>query len=222
MIKAMRQKFTKGFTLIELLVVIAIIGILAALLFPAIQGALLKAKALRMGSDGRQIHMAVFDENITRISLDLPTIWPGDMATNASYTSTDYFKTLMEDNIINNVNYAFFSAPGVPPANTSDSTKFTDANNAWKMTDVTEAEPDNAPLFFSRNINPGQDTSSATPATLDSTVKPFGAGYGVVITKGGKVVAIPGKFFSQSDTEFGNIGQKFFNPANVTNSIYVP
>ena len=45
----------QAFTLIELLVVIAIIGILSALLFPAIQGAILTAKVTKGANAGGQI-----------------------------------------------------------------------------------------------------------------------------------------------------------------------
>lgn len=53
------MKSTRGFTLIELLVVIAIIGILMALLFPAVNGALDAAKKAQAKNDVTQIATAV-------------------------------------------------------------------------------------------------------------------------------------------------------------------
>jgi prepilin-type N-terminal cleavage/methylation domain-containing protein len=209
MINAFRQKSKKGFTLIELLVVIAIIGILAALLFPAIQNALVRAKALRMGSDGRQIHLAVFDENISRISLDLPTVWP---AATTNGDSTAYFKYLMENGIVKGVDYSFFSAPGVTAANTTNSAQFSSANNAWKLANVSDQALDNAPFLFSRNIVVAGTTTDGA-ISLDPSIAPFGDQYAVMVTKGGRVVALPGKYFKQSDPEFGTVARRFFNPS---------
>jgi prepilin-type N-terminal cleavage/methylation domain-containing protein/prepilin-type processing-associated H-X9-DG protein len=54
-----RQKLAMGFTLIELLVVIAIIGILAALLFPALSASLERARRTSCRSNLKQIVTAM-------------------------------------------------------------------------------------------------------------------------------------------------------------------
>lgn len=53
------MKSSRGFTLIELLIVIAIIGILMALLFPAVQNAIDAAKRAQAKNDVTQIATAV-------------------------------------------------------------------------------------------------------------------------------------------------------------------
>ena len=64
-VTAIRPNTTKsGFTLTELLVVIAIIGILAAMLFPALQGALLSAKASKAGNAVKGFQNLVFSESL--------------------------------------------------------------------------------------------------------------------------------------------------------------
>jgi len=49
----------RGFTLIELLVVIAVIGIVAALITPAVNGAKQKSKDAKSASNLRQIGIAL-------------------------------------------------------------------------------------------------------------------------------------------------------------------
>jgi prepilin-type N-terminal cleavage/methylation domain-containing protein len=50
-----------AFTLVELLIVVAIVGVLAALLIPAVFGAQLTARVTRVRSDLRQIDLALHD-----------------------------------------------------------------------------------------------------------------------------------------------------------------
>jgi len=193
MIKAMRQKITKGFTLIELLVVIAIIGILAALLFPAITGALDKAKALRVSNNGKQIFLAVFDENVSRIALDLPSIWP---MSGSNSTSTAYFQMLVNDGVMQGVDFSYFAGPGLNPASSTNSADFTAVNNAWCVTaNITERTPATVPFLFTRNITAA--TTGAAPA-LNPDENPFGSNFAIVITKGGSARVIPGRQFNQN------------------------
>ena len=197
MIKAMRQKFTKGFTLIELLVVIAIIGILAALLFPAIKGAMVKAQGSKVGSAGRQIHLAVTDWNNTLTSLDIREFWPQNAAstsggTNIFTTSTEYFAYLVDEEILKGVDFSFFSAPGLQSYATTNSASFLEDGNAWCVTaNMTTKTPENVPFLFTRNISLAGDTTDGVVTLTD--VDPFGLDMCVVVTKGGSVKVIPKK-----------------------------
>lgn len=197
---------SKGFTLIELLVVIAIIGILAALLFPAVQSAMIKAKAVRVGSDGRQVHMGLYGSNTERVKNSLEQIWPD---ANYAGTATDYLKMCIESNFLENFSVRDLGGPGLPQPNGTNSTDLLPANVAWCITVGCNDEntPLDTPFLFTRNFKGGTTLDGIN--SLDDTEKLFGNKVGVVITFGGRVRILNGKDFKNAAD-----GQKLFNPSD--------
>ena len=208
----------RGFTLIELLVVIAIIGILAALLFPAVQGALLKAKANKVGSDGRQIWLGLFSENTDRISVSESEVWPND--TNG--TSTAYFLMCVQSNWLEGFSFASFTGPGMAAYNEPNVTNATEAAfkpcNAWCVTlGVDENTLPEVPFLFTRNWGPTSATKIDGITGLSGDAKPFGDKVGVVVTAGGRVRLIKGK-----DIKDTGSCQRQFNPLTKDNLLLRP
>jgi len=181
----------KGFTLVELLVVIAIIGILVALVMPAISTALLRGKALAGAANGRSIHQMFIAADTEDIYNSVSTVWPilGPQNTNSEYESSTAFFSSMIDEGSMNVAYSFFALPGTKAANTKDeflgnSGGYADGEaNGWCIVADAERIPDTAPMLFSRNFR-GNNDAEGTPTDFDSLEDHFTDGTGYVGVKG--------------------------------------
>lgn len=215
------KSWKQGFTLVELLVVIAIIGILAGMLFPAIQGAIVKANATSTGNNGSQVWKALYSDNLERDQVGDATIWPESTLQEVDgepyTTSTDYFQACAKALVFSGISPSILSASGLasargwtngaPDIATEDILK--DKHNAWcVVTPKSSADfSPETPLFFTRNfVSAGAKTVDAIDK-LEKTAQPFGSKIGVVITFGGSVRII-------TDKQASKDLQKYFNPLN--------
>ncbi len=179
----------KGFTLVELLVVIAIIAVLAALLFPAIQGVLMRGRATGLASDGRQIYTAIFSHMTDPARMAggaLEFGYPREGTEEDDFefsTSTDFFRFLVEQNVMS-VTFDFFGAPGLRrPDNPDDPASFEEQHNAWKVVaNLRERSRDSLPFVYTRNMTMTYDGSEPE---LDPDQHPFRDFLAVSVSKGG-------------------------------------
>ena len=150
--RAMKKR---GFTLVELLVVIAIIGILVAIVLPALSNALLRAKLATASSNARSVVQVFYGRETELIYSATATAWPKYGTTtaptaNVFKTSSTFFQYMMTNGIME-VNPSFFAASGVEPA--KDPKQFLATNNAWCIVgDISDAYPETSPAVFTKNL----------------------------------------------------------------------
>ena len=209
MSKFWRSKCLRAFTLIELLVVIAIIAILAAILVPAVSDALLRGRLTQTLSNGKNIYVALFAQEMTDAVFMRGAPYPNS-DTNITFTeSTSYFKWVVTNGIMN-VPFSFFAAPGVPPTQGTNVIDFTPLNNAWSIVSaISESTVDGTPLLFTRNLNVAALTP--TPSIATSTNAPFQDKAMVVVYKGGAALSLRTKDVPT-----------YFNTVGATNAVLRP
>lgn len=173
---------------VQIGVMVLLLPLLAAILLPAVTHARTAAGMVATVSNGANIYKSAFAARMDAPGTDENApFWP---AKGAYRTSTEYFIHLVEDNIMT-VSYDFFSAPGIPPAKSSDPRDFTAENNAWRLVLGLDDAPEGTPFLFTRNCDPG--TLPAGENTLLLTDNPpFGRKGVVVVLKGGSAFTLKG------------------------------
>lgn len=150
------KRIRKGFTLVELLVVIAILGILMGLLFPAINRALLNARATAQASNAKQIVTSIFAKEVesiySTVAMGLPRYGESTVISNNQFKFTaEFFINLVTSGVLQ-VELAFFAPPGVVPA--KGISTFEGTNHGWRVVgDVTDGFPETAPVLFTKNLS---------------------------------------------------------------------
>lgn len=158
--------------------VIIVVGIAVVILM--VSHRLNQGRMRAVMSNGRNIVVGL----LMRESIDNTVFnpFPSSSGSAAFASSTDYFRAVVTAGVMN-VEFSFFSAPGIVPSQSANAMDFTDSNNAWCIVaDMNNATPEVCPYIFTKNLL--IDSLDAKPQLVDAP--PFGTLGLVVIQKNGE------------------------------------
>ncbi len=238
----------KGFTLVELLVVIGILGILMAVLYPAISGAMADTNMNTAAINARWIVQGIITANTDRSAKGKPSVWPhlteqdgkstdqDDIAGMTFGTSTEYFKELFDiENqtkgddwmpYVDGYEPSRLAATGVANAVPG---QLQQANNAWIIcAGLTDEMGDFVPVVVSRNADissfavAGENDMSTSTDRIQlgkQFPQPFGNKGCVIAFKGGGA-----ERFKTRDCRLKDIykGNSFNIPDGITMKYLLP
>jgi len=206
-----------NFNLASLAVIVVLLGLLVAVLFPAVSASQIKSSYASVSARGKDIYVAIIGANTEREPLGLRPVWPqsNPPVTNAidigqmNFTnSTDYFYELYDgdhagtdqhDPYVKGFDYSKLAGAGVPAH--SGKGRLKPENNMWTIAkNVREEMEDLVPVLVTRNLA-AESLVADMRTVLDRRLffdeewkTPFGQKCFVIVRKGGGVFTLNRKY----------------------------